>query len=439
MRVLFVHNNFPAQFGPLARHLAKVPGVEMAAVGAQTAREVPGVRLVRYPRIDTNVAATHPFARRFDLECRRAEQVLYALSALRAQGFVPDVILAHPGWGETMPLRTIFPKARIIAYCEFFYASEGRDVGFDPEFPTTGVDGHVGLHIKNAATLLALAECDVGIAPTAWQRSIFPPGFHDKIRVVHEGVDVDRVAPDPSAVVQIPGVGALTRANEVVTFVARNLEPLRGFHVFMRSLPAILAARPNAHVVIVGGDGVSYGAPPPAGTTWRALFEAEVAGGIDRRRVHFLGQVPYERYLNVLGVSRAHVYLTYPFVLSWSLLEAMSAGCVVIGSDTPPVREVLDGENGLIVPFFDSEAIAAAVVGALAAPAAHDRLRQRARQTVLDRFDMQRRCLPQMLALVRGDGATAAPSVAAPSPGEPAPQPERRAPRVFQGARGGSA
>jgi len=155
-KILFVHNNFPAQFLHVAQALAKEPGIGLAAIGTQTARQLPGVRLIKYTVGDPNVAGTHPFARRFDLECRRAEQVLYALSSLASSGFKPDVVVGHPGWGETLPLRTIFPQARFIVYCEFFYGANGRDVGFDPEFPETGADGHVALHLKNAATLLAL-------------------------------------------------------------------------------------------------------------------------------------------------------------------------------------------------------------------------------------------------------------------------------------------
>jgi glycosyltransferase involved in cell wall biosynthesis len=401
MRVLFVHNNFPAQYRHLAQRLAREPGFELAAIGSPTARSLPGMRLLRYPGIDPVASYSHPFARRFEIECRRCEQVLYGLATLRASGFEPDVIMAHPGWGETLPLRTFYPKARILLYCEFFYGAEGRDVGFDPEFPMSGIDFDVGLHMKNAATMLALAECDAGIAPTAWQRSTFPAGFRDKIRICHEGIDVDRVRPDPDVVLQIPDGPRLTRANEVVTFVARNLEPLRGYHRFMRALPDILSRRPNAHVVIVGGDGVSYGPGAPSGKTWRSIYHAEVADRIDQSRVHFMGSLPYDAYLRVLQVSSAHVYLTYPFVLSWSLLEAMSAGAVVVGSDTAPVREIIDGENGLLVPFFDQQALVDSVVDALARPQAYRPMRQRARQTVQARFDMQRHCLPAMLDILQ--------------------------------------
>ncbi len=401
MNILFVHNNFPGQYQHVARALARDPKVRIAAIGSSTAQEMDGVRLLKYSLGDVDVAASHPFARRFDMECHRAEQVLYALSSLASSGFEPDIIMAHPGWGETLPLRTIFRKARIILYCEFFYGVDGRDVGFDPEFPATGADGHVALYLKNASSLLALADCNVGISPTQWQRSTFPSEYQNKINVIHEGVDVDVVKPAPDAVLRLPSGRELRRSDEVVTFVARNLEPLRGYHSFMRAVPRIMASRPEAQIVVIGGDGVSYGASPPKGMTWKSLFFDEVAGQIDRDRIHFAGRLAYSDYISALQISSAHVYLTYPFVLSWSLLEALSAGCLVIGSDTAPVREVLNNENGVLVPFFDTEQIAERVIEALTFPRRFRSMRTQARRTILEQYDLERICLPKTMALIK--------------------------------------
>jgi glycosyltransferase involved in cell wall biosynthesis len=403
MNVLFVHNNFPAQFQHLARYLAQQPGVHVAAIGGQTSRSIKGVRRFKYALTNVDVSSSHPFARRFDLECHRAEQILYALTNLKSSGFIPDVIVAHPGWGETLPIRSIFPKARLIVYCEFFYGSSDRDVGFDPEFPAIGMDGHVGLHLKNAATLLALSECDAGLAPTYWQRSTFPGIFQEKIAVLHEGVDTATAKPAPKASYRLPSGKLLTAKDDVVTFVARNLEPLRGYHVFMRALPRIMAERPNAKILLIGGHGTSYGAAPPPGTTWQSMFLNEVAGRIDLKRVFFLGHLAYEDYLRALQISSAHVYFSYPFVLSWSLLEAMSAGCVVIGSDTAPVREVLNDQNGLLVRFFDADELAVRVVEALADRNRFLKIRAAARQTILDKYDLTRTRLPAMIDFIYGD------------------------------------
>lgn len=402
MKILFVHNSFPAQFQQIARVLAEDSAVAMAAIGAPNARAMKGVRLIKYRMPESDVSGTHPFARRFDMECRRAEQVLYSLSTLKASGFVPDIILAHPGWGETLPLKTVFPDARILLYCEFFYGSEGRDMGFDPEFPEGGLDGGIALQLKNATTLLALSDADRGVSPTPWQRSTFPRHFQRMIEVVHEGIDVDEIQPRKDATFTLPDGRDLKPGDPVITFVARNLEPLRGYHTFMRTLPGILARLPEAEVLVIGGHGTSYGMKPPRGMTWKQMFLDEVAGRIDLRRVHFLGRVPRERYLAALQVSAAHVYLTYPFVLSWSLIEAMSAGCAIVASDTAPLRDVIDGANGILVPFFDTEQLAERVAEVVSKPRRFAEMRRRAREFAVDRYDARRVCVPQMRRLIRG-------------------------------------
>ena len=413
MNVLFIHQNFPAQFGNLAQHLARSDH-RIVAIGSRTARPLPDVTLLRYEFAVNDLNAVHPFARRFDVECRRAEQIIYLASDLVASGFRPDVVVVHCGWGESLPVKTVFPDAKVVTYFEFFYRPDGFDVGFDPEWEGLSIDGLVGLHLRNAATLLALAQADVAVSPTAWQRSTFPPTMRPLISVCHEGIDTETVHPNAAARLTLPNGRTLGAGDEVVTFVARNLEPLRGYHAFMRALPQVLRTRPRAQVLIVGGDGVSYGANPPAGRTWRDLFLDEVSRDVDLERVHFLGRLPYAEYVSVLQVSAVHVYLTYPFVLSWSLLEAMSAGCLVVGSATGPVQEVIDGSNGLLVDFFDRDGLAGAVAAVLADPQAYSELRRKARSTVVERYH-KTTCLARMTELMGlGD---------APRSGAPAPHP----------------
>lgn len=390
MKFLFVHNNFPAQFRNVAEELGKVGSFELAAIGAQGAQAVEGVAVHRYQVPQVDLSATHPFARRFDAECWRGDQVLMAASALAASGFSPDCILAHSGWGESLPLRAIFPKAQIAIYCEFFYRAEGQDVHFDPEGPRMGVDEIAALQCKNAGSLVALAEADLGVSPTRWQRSTFPKEFHNKIEVVHEGVDLSSTRPDQTARLKLPGGKVLTKADEIVTFASRNLEPVRGYHVFLRALPGIQRARPNAHVVIAGSDGNSYSHAPPVGKTWKAHCLDQVVSDLDLSRVHFVGSLDRGSYLNLLQVSSVHVYLTYPFVLSWSLLDAMASECEIVASDTAPVREVIeDGRNEVLVPFHDHSALSQAVVDTLASRGSTSKRGAAARQTVAERFDKQ--------------------------------------------------
>jgi glycosyltransferase involved in cell wall biosynthesis len=401
MDVLFVHRNFPAQFRHLAAHLAKDPQYRIFAIGSQHARKFSGTDLSTYQVDERGVLGVHPFAQRFEIESRRAEQVLYAAANLKHSGIIPGVIFFHPGWGEHLALRDVFPNAYMVSYCEFYYRASGADVGFDSEFPPLGLDGLVRLRARNAAISLGLIDSDVGVAPTQWQRSLFPPELRPKIHVIHDGIDAEAAAPNPSAEFALPDGTTVRSGDEIITFAARNLEPYRGYHIFMRALPIILAARPKARVMIVGRDGVSYGAPPPEGKSWKEIFLAEVADQLDMDRITFLGALPHDQFLTMLQVSRVHVYLTYPFVLSWSVLEALACECLVVASDTQPVQEVIShGRNGLLVPFFSPMQLAESVIGAAARPKKYSSLRKEARRTVVERFDLKRVCLPRWLSFI---------------------------------------
>jgi glycosyltransferase involved in cell wall biosynthesis len=397
MKVLFVHNNFPAQFRNVVEALREFGGFELAAIGAESAQAMEAVAVHRYALQPIDVSASHPFARRFDAECRRAEHVLMVASALASSGFVPDFILAHCGWGETLPLRAVFPKAKFVVYAEFFYRGEGQDVHFDTEAPRLGVDGLAALQCKNASTLLALTASDAAISPTRWQRSTFPREYQGKIQVVHEGIDLEWFRSDATARFVLPSGRGVTKSDEVLTFASRNLEPMRGYHVFMRALPKILRARPEAQVIIAGGDGNSYSHAPPPGRSWKTHCLDAVVSDLDLSRVHFVGRLESAPYLSLLQVSAAHVYLTYPFVLSWSLLEAMSTECEIVASDTAPVREVIeDRRNGVLVPFHDTSVLAEAVADALARRRRAPEHGAAARATIIQRFD-KRNCVRHAL------------------------------------------
>ena len=384
MRLLFVHQNFPGQYRHLAAHYAAL-GHEVIGVGEKSnvlsARpQLPGVKLLGYEMPALQGDSLHK-------AIARGRRVAAGASRLRAAGFVPDLVFTHIGWGEALFLKDVFPEARIVLYCEFFYRSRGSDLGFDPEFPATP-EKALRVRVMNAPLLMSLDAADCGMAPTRWQHRQFPEVYRPRIGVVHDGIDTDLVTPGEPE-------------EELVTYVARNLEPYRGFHVFMRAIPEIQRRRPKARVVVVGGDAVSYSPRLPAGETYRARMLREVDGRIDLSRVHFTGRIPYAQYLALLRRSSAHVYLTYPFVLSWSLLEAMAAGCLVVGSRTAPVEEVIrDGENGLLVDFFSPEAIAERVDFALSHRQALMPVRRNARQSIVDRYDLRRICLPAQKKLV---------------------------------------
>jgi glycosyltransferase involved in cell wall biosynthesis len=406
MRILFVHHNFPGQYKHLAPALADSTENEVLAIGEEASiRRVQGfhprVRLLAYPQPQGASRQTHHYLHSTEAAIRRGQAVVRLVLELQRQGFVPDVICAHPAWGEALFLKEVFPAARLLLYLEFFYRGSGSDMGFDPEFPTS-FDDRCRVRVRNSTQLISLEAADAGISPTHWQRDQYPEVYRQRTQVIHDGVRSDLVCPGKVTEFILPyGKGALRSGDEVLTYVARNLEPYRGFHTFMRALPAVLAARPRLHVVIVGGEEVSYGRPLPGGETYRTHYLREVGSAIDAGRVHFLGKVSYHRYLDVLRLSSAHVYLTYPFVLSWSLLEAMSCGCAVIASDTPPVREVVkDGHNGLLVDFFSPAALAESIISVLADPQQMLPLRAQARRETQETFDLHTRTLPRLVKLV---------------------------------------
>lgn len=363
-----------------------------------------GLRVVRYEASKGTGKDVHPWVAETETKVIRGDAAFRAALELRATGFAPDLILAHPGWGESLFLKEVWPDSKLIIYCEFHYATQGSDMGFDPEFPPKDAGDGCRIRLKNVNNLLHFDIADAGISPTAWQKSTFPEPFRSKISVIHDGIDTQAIQPNPGVWLQL-GDMRLTRDDEVITFVNRNMEPYRGYHTFMRALPEILERRPKARVLIVGGDGVSYGAKPPAGQTWKQIYLDEVKDRLDMSRVHFLGNIDYKHFIPLLQLSRVHVYLTYPFVLSWSLLEAMACGCAIVASDTAPLREAIhDGETGLLVDFFDPSALARRVDALLADPEQRSRLGKNARAFAQKNFDLKEVCLPKMLSLIEQVG-----------------------------------
>ncbi len=412
MNILFIHQNFPGQFKFLAPALVqqghKVVGMTMqkAHASGKKTPEWQGVKLVPYSASRGTTPHVHPWVSDFETKTIRGEACFRAALKLKAEGFTPDVIIAHPGWGESLFLKDVWPNARLGIYCEFYYHPHGADVGFDPEFPPKDVGDVCRLRLKNLNNLLHFEVADAGMSPTQWQAGTFPEPFRSNITVVHDGIDTAAVAPNPNVSLTLNGNLTLTKQDEVITFVNRNLEPYRGYHVFMRALPDILKRRPKARVLIVGGDDVSYGARPEGDKKWKDIFAAEVRPLIsdaDWARVHFLGHVPYEHFIPLLQLSTAHVYLTYPFVLSWSLLEAMSAGCAIVASDTQPLREAIrHDDTGRLVDFFDVPGLVREVCDLLADPAARARLGANARAFAQANYDLKTVCLPRQLQWVQG-------------------------------------
>lgn len=399
MNWLFIHQNFPGQYVHAARHLAE-NGDTVVFITQQHERELAGVRKILYAPPPAP-QGSHPFTRDFNEAVQNGLAVFRICEDLKREGFTPDLVIGHNGWGEILYIKDCWPGVPLLGYFEFFYHAHDSDLDFDPEFPPSDTD-RMRMRTRNAVNLLGLETADWGQTPTEFQRNQYPERYRRGISVIHEGIDTELVRPDPTTQLWLAGGLMLSRRDPVVTYSARNLEPYRGFHAMMRALPRLLSRHPTVRVLIVGGNGVSYGRRPATAASWRQQMLAELDGQLDLNRVHFLGPLPYPQYLAMLRISSAHVYLTYPFVLSWSLLEAMAAGCTVIASRTAPVEEVIrDGANGYLVDFFDSDALADRICRTLDRPEDDEPVRARARRTVIERYDLDTVCLPSYLRLMR--------------------------------------
>ena len=406
MRVLFVHQNFPGQYIHIVQRLAQMGQHQLIALGINKPdanRPLPeSLKHFRYPLDRGNTDGIHPLVMETETKVIRAEGCARAAQQLKDQGFIPDLICAHPGWGEALFLKAIWPDSPLLCYQEFFYNAYGFDSNFDPEFDRDWTwQAQARLNMKNAYLHLTLEQADWNVSPTHFQASSFPNHWQQRISVIHDGVDIERAVPRPNPPpMKLPDGTELHKGDPIITFVNRHLEPYRGCHTFLRAIPELQQHCPDARIVIVGDPkGVSYGAACSEGE-WKDRFLAEIDGRYDPSRVHFTGTLPYAQFLPLLQLSACHVYLTYPFVMSWSLLEAMACGCAVVGSDTAPVREAIThGMNGFLVDFFSPGDLAAAVAELLQDRERAEAFGVEARRTVERTYDLNV-CVQRQLALM---------------------------------------
>lgn len=401
MKLLFVHQNMPGQYREMLHWLVARGQDEIVFLTQkQNAPRIPGVTTVRYaPHSRPERAAGYGLSAVWETAAAVGLGAVQAAQKLeRDMGFRPDIVLGHTGWGELLFFKQLWPDVPVLGYFEYFYNLTGGMQGFDPEEKPGEFTPYL-TRARNTVPFMNLDAVDLGQVPTLWQRDTYPEVFHDRLYTCHDGVRTDRLLPDPDAILKLSRLERpLTREDEVFTYVVRNLERARGFHVFMQALPEILEARPNARAVIVGGNETSYGPAHQQPGGLRAEMEREYGDRIDWSRVHFLGRVPYPDFIRIVQVSRCHIYLTMPFVPGWSLIEAMSMQATVVASDVAPVREILShGETGLLVDFFDASALAQTVSSVLESPGDFAHLGRAAREQAVERYDFQTRCLPEHL------------------------------------------
>ena len=399
MKILLLHPNIPGQYKHIARILGADPANEVVfASKPKQGVSIPGVRRVEYD-VDSNPSAeTHRYIQGLAKNIMSGQALWRLCVKLKREGFTPDIICAHPGWGDALFVKDVYPDVPLFSFMEFYYRAFGSDVYFDPR-DEVNPDDVARIRIKNATNLFNLEACDWAISPTFWQFQQHPKEFQHKISVLHDGIDTDLIQPMVKNTLTLPGGAVLKQGDEIVTYVARNFEPYRGFPTVMRAIERITKRRPNCHVLVVGSDGVSYGRKLEDNKTYKQQMMDEL--DIDESRVHFLGSLPHNQLISVYQFSSVHIYYTVPFVLSWSMLEAMSAGCALVASNTPPVAEVInDRENGMLASFFSHEELAEKVEEVLSHPDGMRNMRHAARRTVIDKYDLKK-VLPLHLELIR--------------------------------------
>jgi len=404
VKILYIHYSFPGQYQHIVQKLGDSAGIQQIALGANPSDIdlKQSAKYFLYPMQRGNTENIHPLALEIESKVIRAEACAKAAETLKQQGFTPDLICAHPGWGEPLFLKAIWPSTPILLYQEYYYQLKGFDLEFDPEVHASGsLDKSSKVIIKNSSLLLSLEQSDWNVCPTAFQRSSFPAHWQKSISTIHDGINTDQAKPNNNVrSLKLPDETELKRGDPIVTFVNRTLEPYRGCHTFIRAIPELQRRCPKAKIVLVGDTkGVSYGSVCPNGE-WKDQFLQEIEGHYDPSKVHFTGNLPYPAFIQLLQLSQAHVYLTYPFVLSWSLMEAMSTQCSIIGSNTAPVQEMIThGENGLLVDFFDHQAVAESVAELLNNRELAENLGKQARTTILKDYSIKQ-CVPRHLALM---------------------------------------
>jgi len=394
MNILFLHRNFPAQFKFIATEFAKNPNNNVVFVTNNDKTPVPKtIKKYTYKLKREIPKNCHRYLRFYEESVIHGQAAAETVLRLKQQGFKPDIIYGH-AWGPTLFMKEIFPDIPLICYFEWYYNPVGTDVDFDGHILIE--DEKAKLKSKNAYLLLDLVSCDAGICPTQWQKSQFPKEFQHKIKLLHDGVDTNLCKPDDETEFIIKDK-VFTKNDEVITYATRGMEEYRGFPQFMKAVEKLQKSRQNLQVIIAGEDRVCYGKRLNKDTfKQKMLRELD----LDLDRIHFVGNLPYLEYIKLLQISSAHIYLTYPFVLSWSLLESMAIGCNIIASDTEPVKEVItDNFNGLLVEFFNVEELAEKISYVLENKEALEHLRENARKIVLDKYDVKK-LLPKHIEFI---------------------------------------
>jgi len=395
IKILFIHPNFPGQFKHLINELVKTPNAELAFITSKPDADMEGVNIQVYetPKIDNG--KTHRYLRGAHSNLYTAQEVTKSGLLLKQSGFIPDAVVGHIGWSSTIFMKELFPKTKVIAYCEWFFRPETAWETFAGE--PLSIDKKASIKIQNTSTILGLQDMDVGVSPMRWQRDTHPEYARRNIEIIHEGIDTEVCKPRSRSHLNIPGAN-LPKDAKIVTYISRSLEPARGFFTFMESVQELCKLDKDVQFVVVGRERSAYSQSTGSGPSYKE--QALERYDCDWSRVHFTGKLSYEHYLQVLSNSMVHIYLSSPLFLSWSMLEAMACGCTLVSSNNAPVTEVIEHDvNGRLVSFFDAKNLSKEVHGLLNDRATAKRLANAARQTILNKYDLKI-CVSQWKSLL---------------------------------------
>lgn len=396
LNILFMHSSFPGQFKYLSLYLSRMQHHRVTFITGDQNLELEGIDKIIYRPEQTISSNSHRLLQYYEKAIVVGDAAASEALKLREQGYKPDVIYGYSGSGVTLFIKDIFPDVPLISFCEWFLNADGPEAAFDEYL--CDADDRIKIRCAYSGMLSDLCFCDSAVTSTHWQKRQFPEMFQRKINVIHEGIDTDTCKPDFGAEFYIRDKHlVLGSGDEVVTYGTRGMELYRGFPQFMEMVSKLQKKRPNVHVVVAGEDATFYG-PPRCGDTWKEIMLKKF--DYDMNRLHFVGTLPFSEYIKLLQISSVHVYLTYPYILSWSVLNAMATGCCVVASDTPPVLEVMkDNINGLLVQFHDVEQLTQKVEHVLNHRDQMKRIRYNARQTVLEHFDIRNLLNRQVLLI----------------------------------------
>lgn len=392
MHILFVHQNFPAQFGHVAVHLAR-KGYRCTCISAATPPKVPGIEVLQYQQRSGAREVNHYCSRTFENQVWSSHALYETLE--KRPDIQPDLIVAHSGYVSPLFLRELYPRTPQVGYFEFFYQPHDSEMDFRDDLYVQPALDFMRCRARNAQLLLDLHNCDAGYCPTEYQRSVMPPEYHPKLRAIFDGIDTEIWKRDFNPPRRYNDL-TLPLGAKIVTYVSRGFESKRGFDIFLQTADQICKARADVHVVVVGEDRVVYG--NDGVITGNKTFKEWCIDKYrpDLSRIHFIGRLPPVQLSQLLSLSDLHIYLTAPFVLSWSLLNAMSCGCPILASDTGPVRDVIqENQTGWLSDFFRVDQFTEKALHVLASPERSRQLGENCRELITSRYSLSV-CLPKM-------------------------------------------